>query len=348
MEYNPELRWQRNQNAEVGLDIDWKGFKIGLVGFSNITKAPYEMGTVYTPFSYNIYQVPAGYAMPDNPQVQVDHQTGMVYFMDPEGYYVPSELKLTDRSFAASRRQENGADIHRYGMELTVDFPEIKPIKTTFRLDAAWNHTQYTSNVSSNLYRDGWSHSTLPGRSYEYAAIYRGGTNVYNGRITDNVDANLTAITHIPRARMVITVRLEAALLRNSRYTSDKAFTVDDKGNMTGGNIYDGNSYTAIYPDAYMDLDGVVHPWTSQSAQDPALQRLIIRSGNIYTFAQDGYNPYMCANLSVTKEIGDHVSLSFFANNFTNARPMVTSRATGVSAIFTPNFYYGLRCRIKF
>ncbi len=348
MEYNPELRWQRNQNAEVGLDIDWKGFKIGLVGFSNITKAPYEMGTVYTPFSYNIYQVPAGYAMPDNPQVQVDHQTGMVYFMDPEGYYVPSELKLTDRSFAASRRQENGADIHRYGMELTVDFPEIKPIKTTFRLDAAWNHTQYTSNVSSNLYREGWSHSILPGRSYEYAAIYRGGISVYNGRITDNVDANLTAITHIPRARMVITVRLEAALLRNSRYTSDKAFTVDDKGNMTGGNIYDGNSYTAIYPDAYMDLDGVVHPWTAESAQDPALQRLIIRSGNIYTFAQDGYNPYMCANLSVTKEIGDHVSLSFFANNFTNARPMVTSRATGVSAIFTPNFYYGLRCRIKF
>ena len=330
------------------IDVDWKGFRIGLVGFSNITKAPYEMGTVYTPFSYNIYQVPAGYAMPDNPQVQVDHQTGMVYFMDPDGYYVPSEFKLTDRSFAASRRQENGADIRRHGVELTIDFPEIKPVKTTFRLDAAWNHTQYTSDISSNLYRDGWSHSTLPGRSYEYVAVYKGGTSVYNGRITDNVDANLTAITHIPRARLVITVRLEAALLRNSRYTSDKAFTVDQAGNRTGGNIYDGNSYTAIYPDAYMDLDGVVHPWTEESAQDPALQRLIIRSGNIYTFAQDGYNPYMCANLSVTKEIGDHVSLSFFANNFTNARPVVTSRATGVSAIFTPNFYYGLRCRLKF
>jgi hypothetical protein len=348
MEYNPELRWQRNENSEIGLDIDWKGFKIGLVGFLNVTKAPYEMGTVYTPFSYNVYQVPAGYAMPENPTVQVDSQTGMVYFQDPEGYYVPSDLKLTDRSFAAARRQENGADIRRYGVELTVDFPEIKPIRTTFRMDAAWNHTQYTSDVSSSLYRDGWSHSTLPGRSYEYAAIYKGGTAVYNGRVTDNIDANLTAITHIPRARLVISVRLEAALLRNSRYTSDKAFTIDEAGNKTGGNIYDGNSYTAVYPEAYMDLDGTVHPWTDASAEDPALQRLIIRSGNIYTFAQDGYNPYFCANFSVTKEIGDHVSLSFFANNFTNARPMVTSRATGVSAIFTPNFYYGLRCRLKF
>ena len=49
----------------------------------------------------------------------------------------------------------------------------------------------------------------------------------------------------------------------------------------------------------------------------------------------------------VTKEIGNHVSLSFFANNFTNSRRFVKSYATGVGAIFTPAFYYGLTCRIK-
>ena len=337
MEYNPDLRWQRNQNAEIGLDVDWKGFKLGLVGFYNITKDPYEMGRVYTPFSYNIYQVPAGYTMPENPQVQINHQSGIVYFMDQDGFYVPADLKVTDRTFAESRRQENGADIRRYGAELTVDFPEIRPIRTTLRLDAAWNHTEYTSGVSSYLYNSGWSHSqNLPSRKYEYVGIYRGGTSVANGKRTDNLDANLTAITHIPRARLVVTVRLEAALLRESLNTSDKDLSFDEAG------------YASIHPEAYMDLDGVVHPWTEESAQDPALQRLIIRSGNIYTFVPDGYNPYFSANLSVTKEIGDHVSISFFANNFTNARTMVTSRATGVSAIFTPNFYYGLRCRIKF
>ena len=55
----------------------------------------------------------------------------------------------------------------------------------------------------------------------------------------------------------------------------------------------------------------------------------------------------MSANLSVTKEIGDRVSVSFFANNFTFSRPYVLSMATGVGAIFTPAFYYGLTCRIK-
>ena len=348
MVYNPELCWQKNYNSELGVDASFWGAKVSLVGFYNKTQDPYEYGTVYEPFSYNIYEKPAGYALVSQPDVVVDNQTGEVYFQDVDGFYVPGTLKVSDRSFAASRRQENGADIHRYGLELTVDFPEIKAIGTTLRLDAAWNHTQYTSDVTSYLYRDGWSHTSLANRSYQYVGVYKGGTNVYNGRKTDNVDANLMAITHIPRARLIVTLRLEASLLRNSQYTSDRAFTVGADSNApTGGNIYDGQSYTAVYPQAYMDLDGAVHPWTAESAADPELQRLILRSGNIYTFAADGYQPYFSANLSVTKEIGEHVSISFFANNFTNSRRFVTSRATGVSAIFTPNFYYGLTCRIK-
>lgn len=345
---NPNLQWQRNQNAEAGFDAAFAGFNLSLVGFYNLTRNPYELGTVYTPFSYHVMGTPDGYVMPEHPQTVVDHQTGTVYFQDTDGYYIPGVLKVTDRTFAASRRQENGADIRRYGVELTVDFPEIRPIGTTFRLDAAWNHAEYTATLPVYYYQNGWSHTSLPNRSYQYAGIYTGAAGVSNGRRTDNLDANLTAITHIPVARLVITCRVEATLLRNARNTSDRAFTVGAESVVpTGGNIYDGKSYTAVYPTAYIDLDGVEHPWTDASAADPELARLILRSGNIYTFAADGYEPYLSANLSVTKEIGDHVSLSFFANNFTNARHFVTSRATGVSAIFTPNFYYGLTCRIK-
>ena len=97
-----------------------------------------------------------------------------------------------------------------------------------------------------------------------------------------------------------------------------------------------------------MDLDGNIYPFTEAEAADPAFANLILKSANAYTFAQDGYGPYMSANLSITKEIGNHVSLSFFANNFTNSRPYVQSMATGVGAIFTPAFYYGLTCRLKF
>ncbi|MBO7584772.1 MAG: TonB-dependent receptor [Bacteroidales bacterium] len=348
MVYNPNLRWQKNQNSEVGVDAEFLGVKMGLVGFYNLTKNPYELGTVYEPFSYNVSGVPQTYVMPSDPDVVVDHQTGIVYFRDTDDFYVPGDLKVTDQTFAASRRQENGADIHRYGVELTLDFPEIKPIATTVRVDAAWNHSEYTSEIPVYYYQNGWSHTALPNRSYQFAGIYAGNAGVSNGKRTDNLDANITTITHIPVARLVITCRLEASLLRNSRNTSSRAFTVGaSDNNPTGEDIYGVNSYTAVYPVAYVGLDGVEHPWTEECSARVELSRLILRSGNVYTFAADGYSPYFSANLSVTKEIGEHVSFSFFANNFLNARQYVTSRATGVSAIFTPNFYYGLTCRIK-
>ena len=349
MTYNPDLRWQSNRNAEVGVDYENRGWSVSLAAFRNVTKDPYEIENLYTPISYTALQVPAGFEMPASPIMVVDHQTGAVYLRNNEDeYFTPMDVRVEDRTFVGSRMQRGGADVVRTGAELTADFPEIAALRTRLRLDASYTHTKTLDENRYAYYQAGWSHTELPGRSYQYVGIYEGGASVSNGRTTDWLDANLTTITHIPAVRLILTCRIEATLLRSSQNLSSRAFTVSgDSLAPTGENIYDGDSYTAVYPVAYMDLDGNEHAWTEASASDPTLQRLILRSGNIYTFAKDGYNPYLSANLSLTKEIGDHVSLSFFANNFTNARPYRKSHATGVSAIFTPAFYYGLTCRIK-
>ena len=357
--YNPELRWQRNSNSELGIDASFHGMKISLVGFYNVTKGPYNFLSVYEPYSYNILQRPEGFTMPSDPSIKVDSQSGMLYIRgSEEEYWTPMDVKVTDRTFAKSSKQNNGADIKRAGAELVVEFPEIAPIRTTVRFDASYTHTRYLNEQLSAYYQNGWSHTSLPDRSYQYVGIYANGggatNHVANGKITHNLDANLTTITHIPQARLIITCRLEMSVLRRSHLLSmyngnPYAFTVTDTGKTpTGEDIYAGKSYTAVYPVSYMDLDGNVHPFTEAEATDPAFANLILKSANAYTFAQDGYGPYMSANLSITKEIGDHVSLSFFANNFTNSRPYVKSMATGIGAIFTPAFYYGLTCRLKF
>lgn len=357
IQYNPALRWQRNSNSELGIEAAFNDMNISLVGFYNITHNPYNFLNVYEPYSYDILQRPEGFEMPSDAQITVDSQTGMVYVRGADDYWTPMEVKVTDRTFARTTKQNNGADVHRAGAELVMEFPEIQPIRTTFRVDAAYTYTKYINDQLSYLYMSGWSHTSLANRSYQYVGIYANGgstTPVVNGKITHNLDANITAVTHIPQVRLIITCRLEMSLLRRSRNISqhegkDYAFTVSETDNMkTGGNIYDGDSYTAIYPVAYMDLDGNVYPFTEAEAADPEFSSLILKSNNAYTFARDGYGPYMSANLSITKEIGDHVSLSFFANNFTNSRPYVRSFATGVGAIFTPAFYYGLTCRLKF
>ena len=355
MVFNPLLRWQRGRNAEVGVDAEFLRTKVSLVGFYNRTSFPYKYSNLYEPFSYDILQRPDGLALSDDPDIRVDSRTGAVDIREGESW-IPMDVKVTDRSFARSVRQDNGADMDRAGLELTVDFPQIEPIFTQFRLDASYVWTHTVDESLSYYYVNGWSHPSLPDRSYPYVGIYAngGGSSVVNGRETQNLDANLTAITHIPQARLIITCRLEASLLTRSRNLSvyngsDYAFTVSPEGKAaTGGNIHDGDSYTAVWPVAYIDLDGTLHPFTEAEAADPAFSNLILKSSNMRTFAEDGYGPYMSANLSITKEIGDHASLSFFANNFTNSRPFVVSKATGVGAIFTPAFYYGLTCRLKF
>ena len=356
--YNPDLKWQRNSNSEFGIDAAFLGTKLSLVGFYNVTRNPYNFLDIYDPFSYDILQRPEGFEMPSEPQIKVDSQTGMVWLRGGDDqYWTPMDVKVTDRTFVRSTQQNNGADISRAGAELIVEFPEISPLRTTFRMDASYTYTRYVNDQLSAYYQTGWSHTTLPDRSYQYVGIYAnggGGNAVVNGRLTHNLDANITAITHIPQVRLIVTCRLEMSLLRRSRNLSvydgkDYAFTVGETGKTpTGGDIHAGDSYTAVYPVAYMDLDGNVHPFTDAQAADPDFASLILKSVNAYTFAMDGYGPYMSANLSITKEIGDHVSLSFFANNFTNSRPYVKSIATGVGAIFTPAFYYGLTCRLKF
>ena len=357
MLFNENLKWQKNYNAEFGIEAYFLRTSVSLVGFFNKTKDPYTYQNIYTPFSYNIMSIPSGYTVPDNPEIRVDSQTGQVYMRGSnEEFWTPMATKVTDKTFFESQMPGNGDDIYRTGAELIVDFPEIAPIRTKFRLDANYAYTHYIDNTLNWTYRTGWSHTSLSNRSYQYVGIYANGgeSGTFNGKESHSLNANLTAITHIPEARIIITCRLEMSLLsrfRNlSRYQGKEyAYNVNADGiESIGGSIYGSKNYTAIRPVKYMDENGDVHDFTDKEASDPAFANLIIKSGNAYTFSQNGYGAYLSANLSITKEIGDHVSLSFFANNFTNSRMYVTSKATGASAIFTPTFYYGLTCRLKF
>jgi len=224
--------------------------------------------------------------------------------------------------------------VYRAGAELTVDFPEIKPIRTSVRVDAAYTWTRNEDDGLNYYYNTGWSHTTLINRSYQYVGIYANGGNsnlMIKGSYSHNLDANITAITHIPEAKLIITCRLEASLLKRSCNIPTDGTDV-------------------LYPVAYLDVEDntpIVHTFKEEDKTNDKFKDLVRTPNNDYLFDLDGYGAYASANLSVTKEIGQRFSLSFFANNFTNSRPYVISMATGVGAIFTPSFYYGLSCRIK-
>ncbi|GAB1474405.1 hypothetical protein MASR2M69_18460 [Bacteroidota bacterium] len=89
-------------------------------------------------------------------------------------------------------------------------------------------------------------------------------------------------------------------------------------------------------------------PVYTGSAQDPRFSWLIGKSNNVYTYVQDGNGAYFMSNLSLTKEIGDLASLSFYVNNFTKSNPFVKSWATGNAIARNIDFAYGATLRIKF
>ncbi len=77
------------------------------------------------------------------------------------------------------------------------------------------------------------------------------------------------------------------------------------------------------------------------------------RTAFTYNYQKDYITPYFSANFSVTKEIGNIASISFYANNFFRNLGQVystkTQRYFSVTGTgYAPNFYYGLTLRLKF
>ena len=78
----------------------------------------------------------------------------------------------------------------------------------------------------------------------------------------------------------------------------------------------------------------------------------MVKTNYAYVMNPDRLSQYYSANFSVTKEIGDHVSVSFYANNFLNNMKRVHSSQTDLetslfSSGYIPSYYYGLSLRLK-
>ena len=120
--------------------------------------------------------------------------------------------------------------------------------------------------------------------------------------------------------------------------------------------------YVALWPDYYTTRDNpdVMIPFAERFTwardNDPNLYndlaQLVVKSNYNYTLNPDRISSYISGNINITKEIGNHVSISFLANNFWNSMARIKNRQTGLrttiyNAGYIPPFYYGLSVRVK-
>ncbi len=374
IEYNTALRWQRNRQAEIGLDMDLGGNRISLVAFRSLTIDGYNKETTYEPFSYNLTTAASvqGMEIPAEDRLYIVNPVdGTITVSDRTGAHSPVLAPYKTINQFVSRYTEDNDDnpVKRYGLEWIIDFKRIKSLNTDIRFDGSYYnyksvYTDLTAYCPSAV-------ATSDGLPYKYVGWYVGGNSNSNGTETSNVKANLTVTTHIPKVRMILSVKLEASLYRYSRYLSEnpdgseRSKLISDRADMLSfadGSIYDGPRYSVTWPDYYSSIDNpdVKIPFGEAllaAKQEDALlysdlSKLVVPNTTYnHTYLEDRISPYFSANVSVTKEIGDLASISFYANNFFNNMAQVYSTKTGTwssTSNYIPKFYYGLTLRLKF
>ena len=386
-QYNPDLHWQYTNQTDVGVEFTIKGTHVSLSAFHHRTHNSYMASNIYTPFSYNYTPVATleNVSIPNADRIYSIDQQGIVTISDATGHnnlirldvdQNGNKLYNTRRFYQTNTRYVNASPLDRYGLEWIVDFKQIKALNTRIRLDG--NYYYYKSADETLFASMNNSNTKMTGTQepYQYIGWYRGTsgtsaaqTSVANGAISKALNLNTTITTHIPKIRLIIALRLEASLYNYRKAISE----LDDK--MRGvvlnsqseyiGTPYNGtteNKFIAVYPEYYSTWDkpnekipfAETFLWAKDN--DPILYNdlcnLVVKSNTPYVLNPNRISAYYSANLSITKEIGDHVSLSFYANNFFNNMKTVHSSQTNLdmslfASSYIPSYYYGLSLRLK-
>ena len=382
--YNADLKWQYTQQLDLGFETTIKGTRINVSAFYHRTMHPYASTDIFTPMSY-LYTPPSALdnvgIAPRNRQFAIDQQTGVVTVSDATGQLPSQQLSAIQRNtYAVNNRYINASAVSRYGLEWIVDFAQIKPLRTTIRLDGNY---YYYKGIDNTLFADipqGVNSTMTDNRPYQYVGWYRGtnvtstGTStsasVTNGSLSRQVNLNGTITTHIPKIRLIVALRIESTLYNYRRQLSEfddatRGYVLNSSSDYTGV-PYDGSSrdkLIAVYPEYYTTWDNPSEKipfaemflWAKDN--DPTLysdlSKLVVRTNYPYVMNPNRISSYFSANLSVTKEIGNHVSISFYANNFLNNMKTVHSSQTNLDtslfgSAYIPSYYYGLSLRLKF
>ena len=379
--YNADLKWQYTHQTDIGLETNLGGTKVPVSFFHHKTFRPYMSVAQYPPFAYKTTSQSAIEGTPiasADRRYSIDPVTGVVTLYDASGTHAPVELAYTERlAYNATRTFVNGSPIRRSGLEWTVDFAQIKALRTSIRIDG--NFYSYRGIDETLFAANTTGVGTRANSTYPLIGYYRGTTTsspsyaasatVANGSESRQVNLNATFTTHIPKVRLILALRVEASLFRYSRSLVEgkhgQRGVVLDNINEYEGQPYTKdtrNKYVAVYPEYYSTWDNpdVKIPFSEAFlwAKDNdktlynQLSRLVVKTNYPYTLNPDYLSKFYSVNFTITKEIGDHISLSFFANNFLNNMGHVRSSQTGLKTSlfasgYIPRFYYGLAMKLK-
>lgn len=211
------------------------------------------------------------------------------------------------------------------GVEFDFSFARFEKINTSLSVNGAWMRGK-SRDAGLEFYDPTMN---MTGDKRQDVAIYAGNTAV-----THNENfVTAVRITHnLPRIGFVVT--------------------------LTGQTVWKNASWTRfngdVLPIGYMSLaDGQPHyfeadKWATEDdfKADPDYG-FMWREANHRAEIRESYHPYFCFNMNVTKELGEMMRVSFFANNMFRSYPRRQSdRNLGGYYLMNNRFYFGVEMQI--
>ncbi len=215
---------------------------------------------------------------------------------NPAGGY-DAVFDHTYKIFLGHATPQNTLKTLNRGIEYEIDLGRFEAIRTSFYINGAYMQSRY-SDMGAVVEKD--ANNTLE----RNLIVYEG------GRYTNAKDKFLTTfrITHnIPELGFVVT--LMSQINWKEKYWMES--NVDDDTKISQWVSYE---------------DGLVHDYDYSLVDTPEYKYLKGGTFPDNRFTAEDYFPTMFFNLNISKEIGDWLTASFFANNFLNNRPQYKSK----------------------
>ncbi|MDR0295305.1 MAG: carboxypeptidase-like regulatory domain-containing protein [Prevotellaceae bacterium] len=338
---NPDLKLQRSEKIELGLDFTVGKVFGDIVFFHEKLTNGYNFTTLYEPFEYPRYGYKWVNDMPSVVNIPSGNQPAF-YVYDNNGVITRDVFlngkplpKIMDTTFVGYSKPQNNVKQTKWGIEYVLNLGAIRALSTSISINGAYLNIR-RENIGEAMY---FPTTSYEGRSYPFVGVYGGSTGVSNGSVNEKLSTSLNFITHIPKLRMVVTLGAEMVFIDRSRNISEydgeilAYYLDDDKVKHTGKEVYTNTQYTKRVDPLYIiDRNGNKLTYEDAKKIYPHFdfETQLLRTSNLNTtFLLQSFPFYGLLNLRVTKEIGNLATISFYANNFLNILGRVANDVTG-------------------
>ncbi|MDE6298068.1 MAG: TonB-dependent receptor, partial [Muribaculaceae bacterium] len=303
---NSNLKIATNDKAEVGFDLRFGQVTINATAFQEKLKNGYGLIQTldsFSPFEWVEYK---------RNGTKVDGNMVMDDFLTEKSRTNVLSYWLTPG---------NNIFVTTRGVEFEINSGRIDKINTSFSLNGAYMRSK-AWNTALSFYDPT---SNLGATSRKDIMIYSQEGNI---RYDEELSTSLRITHNIPRIGFVITL-------------TGQAVWKDANWGKYGNNDL---------PIGYMSLATGEPVWfdpekftTQQDYLDAGIGTDQLKRVTHPLETKESYKPYFCFNMNVTKEIGDMLRVSFFANNMFRSYPRRESRRNPGSYVRLNNrFYFGV------